>query len=426
MYKLVTNDSSAYALTMNPYESIIQKRGVDKKVLCIAFGQEIDTLAKVKEICTDELKMSVITVFEDSVQIREEKDYTVLEQITTATVNVDGKEVDVLVAKMSKTTSIPEQIMALENQITVLTGKNESLSQENSVLNSNLDAVTNSCRNLSEQVSQLTVKNEELVENNSTLSEDLNKMDEICSELNQQVSELTESNKKLAEENSTMLIKLEEAGGAQLLLFEQVSQLTVKNEELVNANTSLNETIVSMRYGFTELQENYSELVNRTNDNTESLEIVSRLQNVATENSEHIKMIEESLNVVDEDALTLDELKEYRITLSKVNLATYLETHTVTSDAHGGVVAEYGMTQDKQSQLMAVIMMATLNENYTPSWNASGEVCTYDWTLDELQKLAGDIEAVVRPLVAQQQTVEVEIKNASTIEDVKAISIEFN
>jgi len=84
------------------------------------------------------------------------------------------------------------------------------------------------------------------------------------------------------------------------------------------------------------------------------------------------------------------------------------------------------MTQDKQSQLMAVIMMATLNPEYTPSWNASGEVCTYDWTLDELQLLAAHIEAVVRPLVAKQQKMEVAIKEATTIADVKAIDITFD
>lgn len=96
MYKLVTGDSSAYALSILPFEGTVEKRGVQKKVICLAFGAEIDTLAKVKEICTDELKMATVTVYEDSIQVRELKDYTILEQITTATVTVDGKDVEVL------------------------------------------------------------------------------------------------------------------------------------------------------------------------------------------------------------------------------------------------------------------------------------------------------------------------------------------
>lgn len=307
MYKLVTNDSSTYALAILPFEGIIEKRGVEKKVLCLAFGAEIDTLAKVKEICNDELKMTTVTVYENSVQVRIENDYTVLEQITTAVVtNEDGEEVDVLMAKMSKSTSIPEQITNLENV---------------------------------------------------------------------------------------------------------VASLKDANAALVSANTSLTEKISSLMESNTELKE--------------SMSVVRELQNATSSNATAISAIKDQIGEVDENSLDIDTLKKYRVNMSKVNLATYLEENKVTSSAYAGVEAEYSMTQEKQSQLMAVIMMATLNENYVPSWNASGEVCTYDWTLDELQTLAADIEAVVRPLVAKQQTMEVAIMAAETIDSVKEVDITF-
>ena len=320
MYKLVTGDSSAYALSILPFEGTVEKRGVQKKVICLAFGAEIDTLAKVKEICTDELKMATVTVYEDSIQVRELKDYTILEQITTATVTVDGKDVEVLMAKMSKSTTIPEQIGALEDQVKSL-------------------------------------------ETAKTNLEGLNK------DLSERVGTLQSENKNLG---------------------EKVTILEKSNKEL-----------------------------------TESLTVVNALRETTSSNTNDITVIKAKLGDVNEDELGLEDLKEYRVAKSKLNLAAYLEATKITSTAHQGVAAEYSITQEKQSQLMAVIMMCTLNPSYQPSWNAAGAVCTYDWTIDELQLLAADIEAFVRPLVSIQQTMEVEIMSAATIEDVKAISIEF-
>jgi len=299
MYKLVTNDSTAYPLAALPFESILKRKGVSKKVICFTFGKEIDTIAAVKAICQDELKTAVLTVYENEVEVRTINDYTVLEQISTAFVEIDGEEVEVLEAKMSLSTTIPEQIATLEDLVNTLQGENKTL-----------------------------------------------------------------------------------AG---------------KVETLSTANTELKESLAQMA--------KYNETV--------------------TSNASDIDIIKTQLNLLDEDELDLEGLKDYRIATSKVNLANYLATNTVKSTAHAGVEAEYSMTQEKQSQLMAVIMMASLNPEYTPSWNATGEVCTYDWTLDELQALAADIEAVVRPLVSKQQEIEVEIRNAETIEAVKAIDITF-
>ena len=179
---------------------------------------------------------------------------------------------------------------------------------------------------------------------------------------------------------------------------------------------------------------------------------------------ENIASITAKLAEPNIDNFSLDELKAYRVQESKKNLENYLATHTVTSTAHQGVAKEYSITSEKQGHLMSMVMMAqaaetmkakqlavayeayenkentTLEEftalvengtisltlpTFTPSWNATGEVCTYDWTLDELLILGADIENMVRPLVSKQQTMEANIINATTKEEVEAVSILF-
>lgn len=181
-----------------------------------------------------------------------------------------------------------------------------------------------------------------------------------------------------------------------------------------------------------------------------------------------IEGIEQSMQDVDPDSLELPELKDYLIGKSKENLSEHLATNPISSSVHGGVVKQYSITADKQTHLMAMILMTANMEEariagmkqfyetqysgkesvtfeqfmvgvdngtistggvtfnkYQPSWNAAGEPCTYDWTLNELKQLAAEIEAVVRPLISKQQTMEVQIKGATTIEEAKSVSLSF-
>lgn len=132
----------------------------------------------------------------------------------------------------------------------------------------------------------------------------------------------------------------------------------------------------------------------------------------------------------DYTTLSLEDAKKYRINESKLKLATYLEEHPVTSSCHGGEAAQYSITSEKQSFLQAMIAMTTIATasglEYQPSWNRVGESCTYDWTLTELQQLAIEIEAVVRPLVSHQQALEKEILNVSNMAALKAVDISYD
>lgn len=131
----------------------------------------------------------------------------------------------------------------------------------------------------------------------------------------------------------------------------------------------------------------------------------------------------------EEIAQQLESLKRQRIAQSKINLEAYLEEHPITSNCRGGADKKYSITKEKQSLLTQMILVTQLalqaGIQYQPSWNAQGEPCTYDWSIEELQQLAFEIEAVVRPLVSHQQTVEAEINATETKEAALAISIVF-
>ena len=76
--------------------------------------------------------------------------------------------------------------------------------------------------------------------------------------------------------------------------------------------------------------------------------------------------------------------------------------------------------------MIAVAEMAEkAGVSYQPSWNATGEVCTYDWTVDELKQLAFEMESFVRPLVSKQQAIETEIKACTTVEEVINVVISY-
>jgi hypothetical protein len=152
------------------------------------------------------------------------------------------------------------------------------------------------------------------------------------------------------------------------------------------------------------------------------------LKSIDTSVTPHEPVFRDTMGI-DIDTCTLEELKAYQINKSKESLEKYLEGNPITSTCHGGIEKLYTITKDKQSLLTQMILMCQMavqaGAEYQPSWNAQGEPCSYDWALTELQQLAFKAEAVVRPLVSHQQTMEAQINTATTKEDILSISIEF-
>ena len=117
--------------------------------------------------------------------------------------------------------------------------------------------------------------------------------------------------------------------------------------------------------------------------------------------------------------------KAERIADSKQQLADYLLTHPMQwTDGQ-----YYAITAEKQQQLTSKIMSATLAaqtaQPYDLTWNATGEECQ-SWTLENLTALAFAIDKRVTSLVSYQQAREVEMRDASTLEALEAIPVDYD
>lgn len=121
---------------------------------------------------------------------------------------------------------------------------------------------------------------------------------------------------------------------------------------------------------------------------------------------------------------TLQKLKDARIAQSKADLEIYLAEHPLQwTDGE-----YYSITAEKQNQLtskiMAATMAQTLSTDYTLTWNSTGEVCK-EWTLQDLSALAFAIDARVTKLVGYQQAQEVAMRNAETLDELNAITVDY-
>lgn len=121
----------------------------------------------------------------------------------------------------------------------------------------------------------------------------------------------------------------------------------------------------------------------------------------------------------------LNSAKKNKIALSNSLLEDFLASHPITwVDGQ-----KYSVTEEKQSLLTSNIALYQLSvQAGTPrelKWNTTGDVCTV-WTIENLSALALAIGDYVQPYVTYQQTVEVQIKQCSTVEQVEAIVIDYS
>lgn len=128
---------------------------------------------------------------------------------------------------------------------------------------------------------------------------------------------------------------------------------------------------------------------------------------------------------IDPPAPALEPLKQQRIDQSKAELAAYLESHPLQWTDWN----YYSITAEKQAQLTSKIMAATMAQQsgvrYTLTWNSTGEVCK-EWTIEDLSALAFAIDARVTALVTYQQTQEVAMRNATTLDELNAVVVDYD
>lgn len=132
---------------------------------------------------------------------------------------------------------------------------------------------------------------------------------------------------------------------------------------------------------------------------------------------------------IDISTMTLEELKEYRINLSKKLLSDYLSNNPLKSSCHGGKEAYYSITQEKMNMFTTNMMSYTMYKQAgIPSvikWNSTAGVCE-EWTEEECFALLMEWKPITEALVGYQQSLEVKIRNASIKEKVLAIDINYS
>lgn len=130
-----------------------------------------------------------------------------------------------------------------------------------------------------------------------------------------------------------------------------------------------------------------------------------------------------------EEEKPLTELQENQIKLSKLNLSAYLETHPLFSTVKYEEGRYYNVTSEKQQQMTSKMMLNEMYKGqgipYELTWNDTGNICE-PWTEVELATLSMQVDAYVTPLIKMQQTIEVEIKNATTQEEVLQIDVTYS
>lgn len=147
--------------------------------------------------------------------------------------------------------------------------------------------------------------------------------------------------------------------------------------------------------------------------------------------SDRLKDLEEKVNPsVNEATLSLDEYKELKIAETKSALKEYLESHPITSTAHGGVAGVYSITEEKQNLMMQNYMTYQIEKSVSPStakltWNQTGEECE-EFTEEEFLALIMEIKAKIYPLVSYQQSIEKKIRDAGSKEEIAAMSFSYD
>lgn len=118
---------------------------------------------------------------------------------------------------------------------------------------------------------------------------------------------------------------------------------------------------------------------------------------------------------------SVDDLRERRIADSKTDLAAWLSENPLTwTDGK-----KYAVTSEKQAQLTSALAVQQVAQSAGVErelrWNSTGDECTV-WQYADLCALALAIAAYVEPRVSIQQAAEVDLRNATTAEEVLSVA----
>ncbi len=137
---------------------------------------------------------------------------------------------------------------------------------------------------------------------------------------------------------------------------------------------------------------------------------------------------EEEFQSQGQDSNNLDDLKKELIKLSKSKLLIYLEDNPLFSTVKYPEGRYYNVNTEHQSRIVSQLLLyqgnTSLGYSYQLTWNDTGNICE-DWTFEELFMLSNQISEYIKPIVKKQQQIEIDIKNATTKEELSNIKINY-
>lgn len=147
--------------------------------------------------------------------------------------------------------------------------------------------------------------------------------------------------------------------------------------------------------------------------------------------SQEVNTLKETVSpTYDTSIMTIEEHKGYLISESKKKLADFLASNPITSTAHGGVKGTYSVTQEKQTLMTMQYATYQIEKAVNPNtakitWNETGEECE-EWAEEEFLQLIMEIKLYVYPIVSYQQSLEKQINNCTTKEELDEITIDYS
>jgi ABC-type transporter Mla subunit MlaD len=419
------NDIPASDVSLNGYQTKISiALGSEDDEFVVTLAQQNDTSAKIATLSAD--VSSLATSVESALKI-----FTELRDTTQT-------YLDTLNAAVDKSDKATEAVAAQANTIAELTANAQTLS--NNVTDA-LAKVADAKATYEDGVKAMTLVKEGNEGLQSSINEAINQVTELINSSDLMTNKFNERVESFDSIRSAM-DTLHESVNATNIATDETKNL-VKNfessiEEFGNTVDANNTAIKDAKQLVSDVKEANATLEEKINTTATTVEkqgtTISETANTLATYKETADKLDERVKalepVTDITTLSLADAKQARITESQTALATWLENNPIESTCHGGVAAKYSITAEKQAYLQAMILITTMaatnNIPYSPSWNAKGQPCSYDWTLEELQELAMEIEEVVRPRISRQQAIEQEILKVSTMDELVAITFDFD
>ena len=394
----------------------------------IAIGDDdssyIVTLAKASEAsqmvkCLEEKVINIAEVVEDLRGVIEEATSRLSE--VTSSIGTYTTDQNMIVKKID---SMSEGLNSAISDVGTLKQHYIELAQQMKEVSTGYQ---NTVKVLSNTTSIMEGLNNFVKETNEKASTVMNDNHNLSLVLNNQ-KETISSLAKSYDETNEMVLKHDESQTDIKKQVESISDDTSKMSKSIT-ELELNKINVDREIGKqNKKQESIAEDVQTLAKDLQDTTLAAK--NTAKELSDIDLRVTNLEPISDITTLSLEDAKIYRINESKQLLEEFLAAHPITSTCHQDKPAQYSITSEKSTLLLTMISMTEMCEAsgvpYQPSWNATGQSCTYDWTLQELKQLALEIEQVVRPLISYQQHVEEYIQSVENMEALTAVIIDYN